>query len=71
MGRKTTVIPKAPVGRILMKNGAKRVSQDAMEAFSEVLIEVAEKIAAKAIEMSKHTGRKTVTDDDIKLAARH
>ena len=70
MGRKITTIPRAPVGRILMKAGAKRVSADAADAFTEILIEKALKIASQAAEISKHSGRKTVNEGDVKLAAR-
>lgn len=70
MGRKITVIPKAPVGRILMKAGAKRVSADAVDAFTEVLTALTENIATQAVKMAKHAGRKTVHEGDIKLAAR-
>ena len=70
MGRKVSTIPKAPVGRILMKAGAKRVSQDAVDAFTEILTEITEKIATRAAEISKHSGRKTVHESDVKLAAK-
>ncbi|MEK6943608.1 MAG: histone [Nanoarchaeota archaeon] len=70
MGRKTTLIPKASVARILMKAGAKRVSQDAVDAFTEILIEKALKISSKAAEISKHAGRKTIHEGDIKLASK-
>jgi histone H3/H4 len=71
MGRKTTVIPKAPLGRILMRAGAKRVSADAVEAFTEILTEITEKIATQAAKISKHSGRKTVNEGDVKLASEH
>lgn len=70
MGRKTTTIPKAPVGRILMKMGAKRVSASGVNAFTEVVTEIAEKIGTKAVQIAKHSGRKTVQEGDIKLAAK-
>ena len=70
MGRKITVIPKAPIGRILMKAGAKRVSADAVDSFTEIIIAMTEKIATQASEISKHSGRKTVNEGDIKLAAK-
>ena len=63
-------MPKAPVGRILFRAGAKRVSQPATDTFAEVLREVAEEIATKAVQIAKHSGRKTVQEGDIKLAAR-
>lgn len=70
MRRKTSTIPKASVARILMKAGAKRVSQDAVDAFTEVLTEIAVKISKKASDISKHAGRKTVHDSDVRLAAK-
>lgn len=70
MGRRITVIPKAPFGRILMKAGAKRVSSDAMGTFTEVLIEKTEAIATQSVKIAKHSGRKTVHDGDVKLAAK-
>jgi DNA-binding protein len=70
MGRKTTVIPRAPVGRILVNAGAKRVSLDAMSTFSDVLLEKTEKIAIQASQIAKHAGRKTVNEGDIRLAAK-
>ena len=71
MGEKrTTIIPRAPVARILMKAGAKRVSADAAAAFTDKLEEMASKIAEDAVRVAKHAGRKTVHESDIKLAAR-
>ncbi|MDP6138607.1 MAG: NFYB/HAP3 family transcription factor subunit [Candidatus Woesearchaeota archaeon] len=70
MGRKITVIPKAPVGRILIKAGAKRVSADAASVFTEILIEMTENIAIQAAKIAKHSGRKTVNEGDVRLAAK-
>ena len=70
MGRKSTVISKAPVSRILIKAGANRVSADAAEAFTEILTEITEKIALQASQIAKHSGRKTVNEGDIKLASK-
>jgi DNA-binding protein len=70
MGRKTTVIPKAPVGRILLNAGAKRVSSDAMATFSDILLERTEKIAVQAAQIAKHAGRKTVNEGDVRLASK-
>ncbi|RME77502.1 histone family protein [Candidatus Woesearchaeota archaeon] len=68
--RKTSTIPKAPVARILMNAGAKRVSADAVDAFTDILEEITEEIAQKAARIAKHSGRKTVQEGDIKLAAK-
>ena len=68
--RKTQTIPKAPVARIIMNAGAKRVSADAAEAFADVIHDMALKIGEKAVLIAKHSGRKTVNGEDVKLAAR-
>jgi len=70
MRRKTSTIPKACVARILIKAGAKRVSADGVGAFAEALTHIAAKIAEKAAQISKHAGRKTVHESDVKLAAK-
>jgi len=41
MARNTSIIPKAPCGRILQKAGAPRVSDEASAAFSEIIEEIA------------------------------
>lgn len=68
--RKTSIIPKAAVVRILIKAGAKRVSDSAASVFSEVIQIIAEEIAEKANKIAIHSGRKTVQDGDIRLAVR-
>ncbi len=64
------VIPLAISERILKNAGAQRVSEDAKVAFSDVLKEIADEIGNQASKIAKHAGRKTVQDDDIKLAAK-
>ena len=70
MARKTSIIPKAPVARILMKAGAKRVSQSAIDEFSAVIADITLNIAGKAAKIAVHSGRKTVQEEDIRLASR-
>ena len=70
MGRKTSIIPKATVARILMNAGAKRVSAGSVDVFSDILTNIALKISTKATQIAKHSGRKTVHDGDVRLAAK-
>ncbi len=68
--KRETIIPKAPIARIFLNSGAKRVSDEALSAMVELLEQKGTEIAQKAIRNSQHAGRKTVHDTDIKLAAR-
>lgn len=68
--RKTYILPRATVARMLNKAGARRVSEDAIDAFSEIIEEIATDISQKANQIAKHSGRKTIQGKDIKLAAK-
>ena len=70
MTRKSSTIPKASVARMIVKAGAKRVSQDSVDELTRVLTEIAIKISSKAAQIAKHAGRKTVHEGDIKLAVK-
>jgi histone H3/H4 len=63
-------LPIAAVDRIIRKSGAKRVSEGAATALSEVLEERAMIIAGEAARLAEHAGRRTVRDVDIRLAAK-
>ncbi|MBD3304614.1 histone [Candidatus Woesearchaeota archaeon] len=68
--KRATTIPKAPLARIMMQSGAQRISSDALDVLVEVLEDKALEIANQAVKISKHAGRKTVNDGDIRLAAK-
>jgi histone H3/H4 len=59
------VLPLKAVERILRKAGAKRVSKGAAEEFSKFLEEFAGEIARDAAELAQHSGRVTVTEQDV------
>ena len=63
-------LPVAPMKRIIKNAGGLRVSEDAAEALREVLEEIATDLAARAVQLAKHAGRRTVTKEDVKLAYR-
>lgn len=65
-----TELPIAAVDRIIRRAGGQRVSESAAEELAEILEEKAIKIASEAAELSEHAGRKTVRDEDIRLAMR-
>ena len=67
MARKN-ILPYAAMEKLLKKAGAERVSDKAKDAFAEVLEEIAMGIGDKAVKFSKHSGRKTIKGEDIKLA---
>lgn len=70
MPKSVSTIPKAPLARILISAGAERVSADAANAFVEVIESKARIIAEKAFDFAKHSGRKTIHEEDIKLAVK-
>lgn len=70
MAKRVTQIPIAPLYRILRKAGATRVSEEAKKAFVEAIIEIADKVSERAVDLAKHAGRKTIQEDDVKLAWR-
>jgi histone H3/H4 len=70
MAKRPNIIPKAPLARILMNAGAKRVSARALDVFTDIMQEITEKLGEKAVRLARHSGRKTVKDEDIKLAAK-
>ena len=64
------LLPLAAMEKILKQSGADRVSDKAKVALKEVIEDLANEIAAKAIKLAAHAGRKTVKSEDIKLAVK-
>lgn len=64
------MLPKVPFDRILKKAGAKRVSQEALEEFAKVMDDKLHEVAKEAAALAKHAGRKTIIEEDIRLARR-
>jgi histone H3/H4 len=59
----------ARVEALIRKAGAHRVSADATYRLNEILTSYAKDLARYANDIAKHNGRKTVQENDIKLAA--
>ncbi len=70
MAKRSTILPKAALCRILVKAGAKRVSADALAVFADVLEDIGLEISAKANRIAQHAGRKTIHEGDIKIATK-
>lgn len=67
---KRKVISLSAMEKLLKGIGAERVSDSGKEALRDVLEEKAEEIGKKAWELAKHSGRKTIRSDDVRLAVR-
>lgn len=59
----------ARVEKVIRDAGAHRVSADAIERMNEIVTEFGREIAKYAVEIARHSGRKTVKENDVKLAA--
>jgi len=58
----------ARIDRIIRDAGAFRVSSDAIKRLNEIITDRGMNIARYAVEIARHSGRKTVKESDIKLA---
>jgi histone H3/H4 len=68
MAARTTILPKAAVATIFLDAGAPRVSKEAVAELVDELQRRAVDISTKAWRIAQHSGRKTVTGPDIKVA---
>lgn len=60
----------APMHRICKKAGGERVSEAAAIEMAKVLEDIGVKIAKEALDFAVHAKRKTIKEEDIKIAAR-
>jgi histone H3/H4 len=63
-----TIIPFAPIERVIRNAGAQRVSESAGMALTAILEEYGLEISREAIKLAEHARRKTVKAEDITLA---
>jgi len=68
VNKKGRILPIAPVDRLIRKANVKRVSERAAIALAEILEEIGLEISKIASDLSAHAKRKTVNEEDIKLA---
>jgi len=59
----------ARVEKLIRTAGAHRVSAGAIRRLNEILTDYGMNLAKYAVEIARHSGRKTVKENDIKLAA--
>ncbi len=64
-----TGFASARVEKLIRDAGAKRVSAGAITRLNEVLTEYGMNLAKYAVEVARHSGRKTVKESDVILAA--
>ncbi|MFQ5979241.1 MAG: histone [Candidatus Heimdallarchaeota archaeon] len=59
----------ARVEKLIRDAGALKVSADAIEKMNQALSAYGTSIAKYAVDLARHSGRKTIEEGDIKLAA--
>ncbi|MHA1947763.1 MAG: histone [Candidatus Hodarchaeales archaeon] len=64
-----TGFASARVEKLIRNAGARRVSADAITRLNEILTDYGMGLAKYAVEIARHSGRKTIKENDIKLAA--
>ncbi|MFW9904628.1 MAG: histone family protein, partial [Candidatus Thorarchaeota archaeon] len=60
---------RARIEKLIRTAGAHRVSAGAIDRLNEILTDYSTTVAKYAVEIAQHSGRKTVKESDIKLAA--
>jgi histone H3/H4 len=66
------ILPLAAVKRVIKENAnIDRVGSDGVRALAELMEDEGTRIAQRAVLLAKHAGRKTVVEEDIKLATKY
>jgi histone H3/H4 len=58
----------SPIRKLMKDNGAEMVARDAVDSLISYLEGVAKNVTNKALEMTRHAGRKKLTVEDMALA---
>ncbi len=58
----------SPIRKLMKDNGAEMVARDAVDALIDYLEKEARNVTNKALEMTRHAGRKKLTLNDMNLA---
>ena len=64
-----TGFAKARIEKVIRNAGTHRVSAGAIDRLNEILTDHGMTVAKYSVEIKRHSGRKTVKESDIKLAA--
>lgn len=67
--KKMAGFASARIEKIIRNAGARRVSAGAIDRLNEIVTDYGTNVAKYAVEIARHSGRKTVKESDIKLAA--
>ena len=62
---RTKQFPYTPFGRISKAAGAKRISDSALKAIKDMVLEEADEKARQIATIAEHSGRKTVLRKDV------
>jgi histone H3/H4 len=65
---KAKIFAWSPIRELMKANGAEMVARDAVDELISVLERGAKELTNKALEFSRHAGRKKVTAEDMKMA---
>lgn len=66
-----TNMPQAQINRIIKNTGAQRISKNASILLTQAVEQYTEKLGECCLALSQHAGRKTITEDDVRLAIQY